>query len=206
MSTKFSENDLDATNDYKLLVTDVAELKGMPEEVLQAAQHAAEQDGKTGYQFSLHFPSFFPLLQYAENRSLRETIYRANATKASDLGGHPEWDNSAIIDELLSLRQEEAELLGYQNFAEVSLLPKMAESAAQVESFLLDLAHKAWPSCANSPKNNSASPTYKRGTLALFRKNCVNNAMRFLSKKSNNTSLNTKLSQDYLMSSKPYSP
>ncbi|MFC0348283.1 M3 family metallopeptidase [Undibacterium danionis] len=145
LSTKFSENVLDATNDYKLLVTDVAELKGLPEEVLQAAQHAAEQDGKTGYQFSLHFPSYFPLLQYAENRQLRETIYRANATKASELGGHPEWDNTAIIDELLSLRQEEAELLGYQNFAEVSLLPKMAESATQVESFLLDLAHKAKP-------------------------------------------------------------
>jgi oligopeptidase A len=145
LSTKFSENVLDATNDYKLLVTDVAELKGLPEEVLQAAQHAAEQDGKTGYQFSLHFPSYFPLLQYAENRQLRETIYRANATKASELGGHPEWDNTAIIDELLSLRQEEAKLLGYQNFAEVSLLPKMAESATQVESFLLDLAHKAKP-------------------------------------------------------------
>lgn len=145
LSTKFSENVLDATNDYKLLITDVAELKGLPEEVLQAAQHAAEQDGKTGYQFSLHFPSYFPVLQYAENRSLRETIYRANATKASELGGHPEWDNTAIIDELLSLRQEEAELLGYQNFAEVSLLPKMAESAAQVEGFLLDLANKAKP-------------------------------------------------------------
>ncbi|MBC3808872.1 M3 family metallopeptidase [Undibacterium seohonense] len=145
LSTKFSENVLDATNDYKLLVTDVAELKGLPEEVLQAAQNAAEQDGKTGYQFSLHFPSYFPLLQYAENRSVRETIYRANATKASELGGHPEWDNTSIIDELLSLRQEEAELLGYQNFAEVSLLPKMAESATQVESFLLDLALKAKP-------------------------------------------------------------
>lgn len=145
LSTKFSENVLDATNDYKLLVADVAELKGLPEEVLQAAQNAAEQDGKTGYQFSLHFPSYFPLLQYAENRSVRETIYRANATKASELGGHPEWNNTSIIDELLSLRQEEAELLGYQNFAEVSLLPKMAESATQVESFLLDLAHKAKP-------------------------------------------------------------
>ena len=148
LSTKFSENVLDATNDYKLLVSDVAELKGLPEDVLQAAQQAAEHDGKSGYQFSLHFPSYFPILQYAENRSLRETIYRANATKASDLGGHPEWDNSSVIDELLSLRQEEAEILGYQHFAEVSLLPKMAESAAQVEGFLLDLAHKAKPYAA----------------------------------------------------------
>jgi oligopeptidase A len=84
-------------------------------------------------------------LQYAENRQLRETIYRANVTKASELGGYPEWDNSGVMDELLRLRQEEAELLGYQNFAEVSLLPKMAESAEQVETFLLDLAYKAKP-------------------------------------------------------------
>jgi oligopeptidase A len=145
LSTRFSENVLDATNDYKLLVTDVAELKGLPEDVFQAAHHAAEQDQKQGYQFSLHFPSYFPVLQYAENRSLRETIYRANATKASELGSNPEWDNSSLIDDILRLRQEEAQLLGYRDFAEVSLVPKMAESAQQVEEFLLDLANKAKP-------------------------------------------------------------
>lgn len=145
LGTRFSENLLDATNDYKLHISDVAELQGLPDYALEAAQHAAEQEGKTGYQFSLHFPSYFPLLQFADNRTLRETIYRANATKASELGGNPEWDNSAIMDELLALRQEESELLGFKNYAEVSLLPKMAESAEQVESFLLDLAHKARP-------------------------------------------------------------
>lgn len=145
LSTKFSENLLDATNDYGLFIEDVAELKGLPEDVLQAAKSAAEADCKTGYKFTLHFPSYFPLLQYAENRHIRETIYRANATKASELGSKAEWDNSDIMAELLRLRKEEALLLGYQNFAEVSLVSKMAESPAQVSQFLEDLAKRARP-------------------------------------------------------------
>lgn len=145
LSTKFSENLLDATNDYGLFIEDVAELKGLPEDVLQAAKSAAEADSKTGYKFTLHFPSYFPLLQYAENRHIRETIYRANATKASELGSKAEWDNSDIMAELLRLRKEEALLLGYQNFAEVSLVSKMAESPAQVSQFLEDLAKRARP-------------------------------------------------------------
>jgi oligopeptidase A len=145
LSTKFSENLLDATNDYGLFIEDVAELKGLPEDVLQAAKSAAEADSKTGYKFTLHFPSYFPLLQYAENRHIRETIYRANATKASELGSKAEWDNSDIMAELLRLRKEEALLLGYQNFAEVSLVSKMAESPAQVSQFLEDLARRARP-------------------------------------------------------------
>ncbi len=145
LSTKFSENLLDATNDYGLFIEDVAELKGLPEDVLQAAKSAAEADSKTGYKFTLHFPSYFPLLQYAENRHIRETIYRANATKASELGSKAEWDNSNIMAELLRLRKEEALLLGYQNFAEVSLVSKMAESPAQVSQFLEDLAKRARP-------------------------------------------------------------
>jgi oligopeptidase A len=145
LSTKFSENVLDATNDFSLFIDDVNELKGLPDDVLQAAANAAQKDGKTGYKFTLHFPSYFPILQYADKRELRETIYRANATKASELGAKPEWDNSDIIKELLALRKEEAELLGYANFAQVSLVPKMAESPEQVTQFLLDLATKARP-------------------------------------------------------------
>lgn len=145
LSTRFSENLLDATNDYGLFIEDAAELKGLPEDVLQAAKTAAETDGKTGYKFTLHFPSYFPLLQYAENRQIRETIYRANATKASELGSKTEWDNSEIMAELLRLRKEEALLLGYQNFAEVSLVSKMADSPAQVNQFLEDLAKRARP-------------------------------------------------------------
>ncbi|MDY7538123.1 M3 family metallopeptidase [Undibacterium sp. RTI2.1] len=145
LSTKFSENVLDATNDYSLFIDNLDELKGLPDDVLQAAKSAAEKDGKPGCKFTLHFPSYFPLLQYADNRALRETIYRANATKASELGSNPEWDNTEIMTELLALRQEEAHLLGYHNFAEVSLVAKMAETPAQVSHFLLDLANRARP-------------------------------------------------------------
>lgn len=145
LTTRFSENVLDATNDYQLVIEDVAQLQGLPDDVVQAAKAAAEKDGVTGYKFTLHFPSYFPLLQYADNRDVRATIYRANATKASELGAKPEWDNTAIINEILQLRQEEAQLLGYQNYAEISLVSKMAESPAQVARFLEDLASKARP-------------------------------------------------------------
>jgi len=145
ISTRFSENVLDATNDYALYVDTDAELAGLPDDVKQAARAAAEKDGKGGYKFTLHFPSYFPLLQYADNRALRETIYRANATKASELGANPDWDNTQNIVELLQLRAEEAALLEYKNFAEVSLVPKMAESPQHVIGFLEDLAQRARP-------------------------------------------------------------
>ncbi|MEY3265374.1 MAG: hypothetical protein RL717_2851 [Pseudomonadota bacterium] len=149
LSTKFSENVLDATNDYELLITDAAQLVGLPDDVQQAAQTSAEKAGKSGYRFTLHFPSYFPILQYADNRALRETIYRANATKASELGAKPEWDNTQNIIEILKLRDEEAKLLGYQNFAEVSLVPKMATAPQQVIQFLDDLAVRARPFAEN---------------------------------------------------------
>ena len=149
LSTKFSENVLDATNDYELLITDVARLAGLPEDVQQAAQASAEKAGKSGYRFTLHFPSYFPILQYANDRALRETIYRANATKASELGAKPEWDNTQNVIEVLKLRDEEAKLLGYQNFAEVSLVPKMATAPQQVIQFLDDLAVRARPFAEN---------------------------------------------------------
>ena len=145
LGTKFSENVLDATNDYALFIEDEAELKGLPDDARAAARAAAEKDDRSGYKFTLHFPSYFPVLQYADSRTLRETIYRASTTKASELGAKPEWDNSANIVELLKLRDEEAKLLGYNNFAEVSLVPKMAETPAQVIAFLEDLAKRARP-------------------------------------------------------------
>ncbi len=149
ISTKFSENVLDVTNDYALFVENAEELAGLPDDAKQAARAAAEKDGKSGYKFTLHFPSYFPVLQYAGNRALRETIYRANATKASELGGKPEWDNSQNIVELLKLRDEEAKLLGYKNFAEVSLVPKMAQTPEQVIAFLEDLGRRARPFAEN---------------------------------------------------------
>ncbi len=143
LSTRFSENVLDATNAYELLVDDEARLAGLPEDVKQAARANAEKEGKPDWRFTLHFPSYFPILQYADDRALRETIYRANATKASELGTNSEWDNTQNIIDILKLRDEEAKILGYQNFAEVSLVPKMATSPEQVISFLEDLAARA---------------------------------------------------------------
>ena len=143
LSTRFSENVLDATNAYELIIDDEARLAGLPEDVKQAARTSAEREGKTGWRFSLHFPSYFPVLQYADDRALRETLYRANATKASELGANAEWDNSPLIVDILKRRDEEAKLLGYANFAEVSLVPKMATSPAQVIQFLNDLAKRA---------------------------------------------------------------
>ncbi|MDB5959017.1 MAG: oligopeptidase [Massilia sp.] len=149
VSTRFSENVLDATNDYQLVVDELADLAGVPEDAVQAARAAAEAAGKSGYLFTLHYPSYFPLLQFAHKRSLRETIYRASATKASEMGTVfselEKWDNTSNIATLLKLRDEEAKLLDYRNFAEVSLVPKMAQSPEHVIEFLEDLARRARP-------------------------------------------------------------
>ncbi|HJV49970.1 MAG TPA: M3 family metallopeptidase [Noviherbaspirillum sp.] len=149
LSTKFSENVLDATNAYALYVDNEADLDGLPDDIRQVARAAAEKDGKSGFKFTLHFPSYFPILQYAHKRELRETIYRANVTKASELGAKPEWDNTQNIADILKLRDEEAKLLGFKNYAEVSLVPKMAESPRHVIEFLEDLAKRARPFAEN---------------------------------------------------------
>ncbi|MCP3655471.1 M3 family metallopeptidase [Herbaspirillum sp.] len=164
LTTRFSENVLDATNDFALFVEDEAELSGLPADVKQAARAAAEKDGKPGYKFTLHFPSYFPVLQYADNRALREKIYRANATKASELGVKPEWDNSGNIDQILQLRKEEAQLLGYDNFAEVSLVAKMAKSPGEVIAFLEDLGQRARPF---GQKDYEELKTFAREKLGL---------------------------------------
>nr|WP_198979885.1 M3 family metallopeptidase [Herbaspirillum sp. ASV7] len=164
LTTRFSENVLDATNDFALFVEDEAELAGLPADVKQAARAAAEKDGKPGYKFTLHFPSYFPVLQYADNRALREKIYRANATKASELGVKPEWDNSSNIDQILQLRKEEAQLLGYANFAEVSLVAKMAKSPSEVIAFLEDLGQRARPF---GQKDYEELKTFAREKLGL---------------------------------------
>ncbi|MCX8145739.1 MAG: M3 family metallopeptidase [Azovibrio sp.] len=148
LAAKFSENLLDATNAFSILITDASELAGLPEDVRQAAQAAAAADGAQGWKFTLQAPSYLPVMQYADNRALRARMYRAYATRASefhDSGSKPEWDNTPLMTRILALRQEEARLLGYANYAEVSLVPKMAESPAQVLAFLRDMAAKAKP-------------------------------------------------------------
>ncbi|MDI4633889.1 M3 family metallopeptidase [Pelomonas sp. V22] len=144
LGQKFSEHVLDATDAYAYYAT-ADELKGVPADVVSAARAAAEAEGKQGHKITLHFPSYMPVMQYADDRALRERIYRAYSTRASELGANPALDNGPLMQEMLMLRQEEAQLLGYPNFAAVSLVPKMAESPAQVLDFLRDLARRARP-------------------------------------------------------------
>ncbi|MDO8347727.1 MAG: M3 family metallopeptidase [Rugosibacter sp.] len=146
LAAKFSENVLDATNAHAEWIEDDGEaaLAGLPDDVRAAARHAAEKENRPGWKFTLHAPSYIPVLQYADNREVRARMYRAYATRASEFG-KAEWDNGPLIDRILALRAEEARMLGYANFAEVSLAAKMAESPAQVADFLRDLAHKARP-------------------------------------------------------------
>ena len=144
LSSRFSDNLLDATNAFAHYVTDRAELAGIPEDVLQAAREAAQADDRDGWKFTLHAPSYIPVLQYAENRALRELMYREYVTRAAEFG-KPEWNNTPLIGEILTLRRELARLLGFANFAEYSLMPKMADSPQQVLAFLTELADRAKP-------------------------------------------------------------
>lgn len=143
LAQKFSEHVLDATDGYAHYAQE-DELAGVPDDVKQAARAAAQAEGKDGFKLTLHFPSYFPVLQYGENRALRERLYTAHVTRASELGP-PALDNTQAMRELLELRQEEAKLLGYDNYAQVSLVPKMADSPQQVLDFLRDLARRARP-------------------------------------------------------------
>lgn len=143
LSQQYREHVLDATDAFSYYATD-AEMDGVPADVREAARAAATADGQEGHKITLQFPSYFPVMQYATDRALREKIYTAYVTRASELGP-PERDNTAVMTELLQLRQEEAQLLGYGSYADVSLVPKMAESPDQVRSFLADLARRARP-------------------------------------------------------------
>lgn len=146
LGQKFSENTLDATDGWAYYATQ-EELDGVPADVQQAAKAAAQADGKEGYKLTLKIPSYLPVMQFAHSSALREKVYHAYVTRASDQaeGDLAKYDNAPIIKEMLALRQEEAELLGYANFAEVSLVPKMANSPQQVIDFLRDLARRARP-------------------------------------------------------------
>ncbi len=144
LTSRFSDNLLDATNAWSHLVTDAAELAGLPEDAKEAARAAAETDKQPGWKFTLHAPSYMPVLQYADNSALRERLYRAYVTRASEFG-EAKLDNTPLITDIVSLRREIAQLLGFANFAEYSLEAKMAETPAQVLEFLRELAVRAKP-------------------------------------------------------------
>ncbi|MDO9482953.1 MAG: M3 family metallopeptidase, partial [Hydrogenophaga sp.] len=146
LGQKFSENALDATDAFALYVP-TEDMAGVPEDVKQTTAAAALADEKTGHKLTLKMPCYLPVMQFAHSSALRETLYRAYATRASDqaAGDAVKFDNAAIMGELLALRHEEAQLLGYRHFADVSLVPKMAETPEQVIAFLRNLGQKARP-------------------------------------------------------------
>jgi len=148
LSSRFSDNLLDATNDYTLLIENKDELSGLPDDVLQTAQEVAQEINnsvkKSGWLFTLKAPSYMPVMQYADNRALREKMYRAYGTRASEFG-KSEWDNTQLMEEIVKLRGEEARMLGFANFGELSLVSKMANSPKQVLEFMRELAQRAKP-------------------------------------------------------------
>lgn len=146
LAQKFSENALDATDAFAYYAK-IDELDGVPADVIAAAKAGAEADGKEGYKLTLKMPSYLPVMQFAKSSALREKIYQAYVTRASDQadGDGKRFDNTAVMKEILALRLEESQLLGYSNFGEVSIVPKMADSPKQVIDFLRDLAQRARP-------------------------------------------------------------
>ena len=163
LSSRFSDNLLDATNAFSHYVADAKELSGIPDDVLEAAREAAQTDGREGWKFTLHAPSYIPVLQYADNRSLRELMYREYVTRAAEFG-KPEWDNTPLVAEILKLRRDMARLLGFGSYAEYSLAAKMAESPQQVLEFLNELAARAKP---YAQRDLEELTTFARTSLGL---------------------------------------
>ena len=144
ISQKFSENLLDATNAWELVLADTTRLAGIPKDTLALFAANAKAAGKEGWRITLHFPSYLPVMQYAEDRTLREELYKAFSTRAAEFGD-AKFDNTPLINEILELRHEEAKLLGFENYAAESLATKMADTPANVIAFLRDLARRAKP-------------------------------------------------------------
>lgn len=145
LSAKFSQNVLDATDEYEFWIKDKQHLGGLPADVVSAARAAAKADDEPGWKFTLQMPCYLPVQAYADDRALRETLYHANAVRASELAGNEALDNSALIDRILALRAELAALLGFASYAEYSLATKMADTPDEVLAFLRDLAARARP-------------------------------------------------------------
>ena len=148
LAKEFSDHVLDATDHFVHLVTDPQELIGLPADAVAAAKQTAESKNLEGWAFTLHFPSYFPVMQFSENRALRKTLYEAYVTRASELGakygqGQLDWDNTQNMLSQLRLKDEEAKMLGYANYAALSLAPKMAKTVQEVDQFLTDFAKRA---------------------------------------------------------------
>ncbi len=146
LTSSYSENVLDATNAWSKRLDDAAALAGLPPSALELARHTAEQRGEEGWLLTLDFPSFYPVMTYADDADLRREVYEAYQTRASELGPHAgQYDNSENMERILALRHEQAQLLGFENYAERSLARKMARSTEEVLTFLHDLAARSRP-------------------------------------------------------------
>jgi oligopeptidase A len=144
LQTKFEENLLDATHAWEKHITNKEQLAGLPNSVISLAEQIAKQKKKKGWVFTLEFPSYIPVMKYSDNENLRKEMYVAYVTRASDQGAHSsQWDNSKIMQEILALRHQLAFLLGFNNFAEYSLVKKMAKSTSETMTFLLDLVNRS---------------------------------------------------------------
>jgi len=168
LSSKYEENLLDATNDWQKLISKKADLAGLPDSALQQAKQTAEQEGKKGWMLTLQFPSYLPVMTYADDRQLRADVYKAFSTRASDQGTSPEWDNTEIMEQTIALRHEKAMLLGFQNYAELSLATKMADSPKQVTDFLEELAEKSLPQAQKDLAELTAFAKEHYGVAKLY--------------------------------------
>jgi len=163
LSAKFSQNVLDATDAWSLLVENERRLAGLPAEVVAAARAAAAQDGREGWKLTLQMPCYLPVQAYADDRDLRATLYRANSERASEFGEQA-FDNGSLIDRILALRAELAGLLGFANYAEYSIATKMARDPAEVLAFLRDLAGRALP---HAQRDRAELEAFARAELGL---------------------------------------
>ena len=163
LNQKFSENLLDATNAWHLLIEDESRLAGLPADTKAMYAANAKAAGQTGWRITLHFPSYLPVMQYADDRALRETVYHAFATRAAEFDD-AKFDNTPLIKEILQLRQEESSLLGFTNYAEASLATKMADTPKEVIAFLRDLASRAKP---YAQKDMTALRAFAKETLGI---------------------------------------
>jgi len=168
LTSHYEENLLDATNDWSKLIKKKAGLAGLPESALQQAKQTAEMEGEKGWMLSLQFPSYLAVMTYAEDRQLRADMYKAFSTRASELGANEDWDNTQIMDSLIALRHKKAQLLGFNNYAELSLATKMADTPKQVTDFLEELAEKSLPQAKQDLADLTAFTTEHYGVNKLF--------------------------------------
>ena len=167
LGSQFGENVLDSTRAWSKLITDEAELAGLPESALAQAKQMAQAKEQEGWLFTLDIPSYLPVMSYADSQELRKEMYTAYATRASELSSEGKFDNAPLIDEILALRHEMAQILGFENYAELSVATKMAESGQQVVDFLNDLAVKSKPSAESDLADLKAFAKAEHGVEEL---------------------------------------